>query len=100
MEETQPDVLAKLRFLSTKEGGRETPTPPDRLHCIFEYEDEGFDCILLLTELGALSPGQGGTVPIVFLYPQYIKDRLELGAKFLLRDYRVIGAGEVCEVLD
>ena len=99
-KETRPDVLAKLRLLSSEAGGRQTLTSSDKLRCIFEYEGEGFDCVLLLTELGSVSPGPGDTVPLAFLYPQYIKDRLQPGAKFLWRDYRVIGAGEVCQILD
>lgn len=93
------DLIAKIRLLSEEEGGRRSPTPPDQLRCILEFEQSNFDCVLELTEVGPLAPGQEAQVPIALLVPELVKGRLYPGARFRLRDYRVIGEGEVCEVV-
>jgi hypothetical protein len=61
---------------------------------------EGFDCALLLDTTGPLSPGYEGSVPIKFLSPDYVKHRLSVGSRFVLKDFRVIGEGQVEEILE
>ena len=99
MNELKADFIANIKLYNKEEGGRESPTPADKLGCIFEFDGENFDCFLLLHEKGSLQPGYEGNVPIVFLNPQYVKDRLKVGSRFTLRDYRIIGVGEVEEIL-
>ena len=99
MSEDQPDIIAEVRFRAREEGGREGPTPADRLGCIFEIEGENFDCFLLLRRTGPLLPGYEGSVAIKFLYPDYAKPRLRVGSRFLLKDFRVIAEGQVQELI-
>lgn len=98
MDRVKPDLIARVRLYSEEEGGRKSPTPPVRIGCIFEYEGDNFDCLLLLEETGPLHPGSQATVPIKFLHPDFVKDRLTVGRRFLLKDFRTIAEGEVQEV--
>ena len=94
-----PDILATVYFYSSDEGGRQTPTPSDKLNCILDLEGEYFDCRLLLDETGSLLPGQEALVPIKFLYPDLVKPKLKLGDKFHLRESKTIAEGVVDKLL-
>jgi len=94
------DVVVELHLLSAEEGGRTSATPSDKLRCIFEYEGENFDCVLLLSGVGSLSPGDHAEVPVAFLFPELIKPRLQVGSEFRLRDYRTIAEGRVTRVIE
>lgn len=97
---TQPDVIVTLRLLSTKEGGRASATPSEVFRCMFEFEGEAFDCALLLNELGSLAPGREATVPVAFIFPEYVKDRLQPGSPFRLWEGKYIAEGKVLEVVE
>ncbi|HMJ11056.1 MAG TPA: hypothetical protein VK524_06590 [Polyangiaceae bacterium] len=97
----RPDVIARVRLLSSAEGGRQRAIPPTMFGVPFFFEGEGFDCRLLLDQLGvSLEPGQERAgIPIKFLFPEYIKGRLRPGDKFKLWEGKDIAEGEVTEVL-
>jgi len=69
------DITAHVWFYPTAHGGRHGSTPNDKFGCLFELEGDYFDCRLLLTEIGALSPGQHAEVPIKFLHFDLVKGR-------------------------
>ena len=94
-----PDIIATVRFLSRGEGGRESSTPPEVFRCMFGYEDELFDCGLLLKGIGSLAPGRTERVPIQFLWPEYVKPRLRPGSRFILREAHKIAEGIVEEII-
>jgi hypothetical protein len=89
----RPDVIVSLELYS--EGGRQEATPLDHLGCIFEYEGENFECRLLLEDVGPLLPGAQAKVPIKFLRPDLIKERLRVGSHFRLRESKNIGEGVI-----
>lgn len=93
-----PNVLARVTFRRTEEGGLSEPTPPDTLRCISDFDGERFSCFVLLSEVGSVRPGDVVTVPIQFLYPEYVKPLLHIGRRFDLRDWRPIASVEVVEV--
>lgn len=99
MKDARADLIANIRLYDENEGGRMTLTPSDKLGCILEYNGGNFDCFLLLDNIGALPPGFRGNVPIVLLYPDEIKNKLKVGAHFILKDYRKIGEGEILAIL-
>jgi hypothetical protein len=99
MNKTPIDFIANIKLYDTKEGGRETPTPPNKLGCILEYNGENYDCFLILHNIGSLPPGFRGDVPIALLYPEYVKDKLIVGSKFYLKSYRKIGEGEILKII-
>ena len=90
-----PDIIAKIRFRTTAEGGRNGPILTDTLRGMFVLGSEVFDCLLMLGEIGTVHLGETVTVPMRFLVADLLRGRLEPGSKFHLRDYRVIADGEV-----
>ena len=99
MVASKPDIIASLRFYTTAEGGRTGPTPPDKLGCPLEFQGEFFDCRVLLDDTGPLKPGAKATVPILFLRPDLIKDRLQIGSRFTLWEMGTIAEGVVQEIV-
>ena len=98
-EKERLDVIVRLRFYSTAEGGRKGPTPERIFKCIFVFRSENFDCALMLEGIGSVHPGQTVTVPIVFLCPDLLEGRLHPGDTIHLREARIIAVGEVESVL-
>jgi hypothetical protein len=80
------DIVAPVKLYATAEGGRAGPTPSDKLGCLFVLGDDCFDCRLLLSETGPLSPGASALVPIKFLEPEIVEDLLD-------GDYKVFSDG-------
>jgi len=95
----KPDILTTVRFYKPEEGGRKIATPEKFFKCPFKFENEMFDCKLLLDGIGSISPGETRTIPIKFLYPDLIKGRLSKGANFYLWDGRIIAKGVIEEIL-
>lgn len=62
--------------------------------------EEGNDCAFLLDQAGVtLEPGgPSEVVPIKFLFPDLVVDRLHPGTRFILWEGRKIGEAEVLEV--
>lgn len=96
----KPDIIARLRFLTTKEGGRAGQTPSQQFGCIFVLGRTNHDCRLLLDGIGPISPGQEVTeVPIKFLLYEDLDDHLFAGQHFELRELRTIAKGTVEAVM-
>lgn len=95
----KPQIVARVSFRSHDQGGRRGPTPPDIFGCVFVIAGENLDCRLMLTGVGALSPGSDATVPIAFLDPERARQYLIVGKRFALREVREIADGEIVEVL-
>jgi hypothetical protein len=98
IESGQQHIVCDLKLLTAQEGGRETNTPRDKLHCMFEFGGSLYDCRLLLSSVGSVPPGLQFQAPIIFVNPDAILPRLHAGAKFLLRDPRIIAHGTVLSV--
>ena len=95
----QSDIIARVRFFPTSEGGRQGATPEKMFGCPFVFKEEMFDCRLFLEGVGSVSPGDEVEVPIAFLCPNLIKPRLNAGDRFALWEMGTIADGEVREVL-
>jgi hypothetical protein len=92
------DIIARIRFRTTKEGGRGTPTLYQWYGCLFEYGGEHFDCVLNLEKVGPVKLGDEITVSVGFLCPGLIKSRLSKGDTFTLWEGKTIADGEVIEI--
>lgn len=92
-------AIARVRLLTTLEGGREERTPRDFFGCVFCLDGEHNDCRLLLADTGPLEPGQKAEVPLVFTSPDLVIPRLRVGSRFTLWEGRHIADGEVLRVL-
>jgi hypothetical protein len=93
-----PQIFARVAFFRTEEGGRKGPTLQDFFGCPFLMDDQMNDCRLILTDVGSISPGQTVEVPIAFLAPRLVVERLKAGRKFKLWEMGVIAEGEILKV--
>ena len=93
----QPDILAKIKFYTTAEGGRESPIIRT-IGYLFKFENELFDCRLIILEGIIILPGETKNVPIKFLCPNLIKNRLTYGSQFHLKGFKTIAEGTVIKV--
>jgi translation elongation factor EF-Tu-like GTPase len=93
------DFLAKVSFLTTSEGGRQGPTPNTHFACILSIDGGNHDCRLLLSDCGAIAPGDTATVGVKLLDPDAAKSKLHEGQAFCLREDRVVAHGVVLSVL-
>jgi hypothetical protein len=77
------------------------PTPSGFFSCIFVINDKNHDCRLLLEEVGSILPGNfKKSVPIKFLCPELVLPKLQNGAKFYLRDGKIVAEGKVNEMIN
>ena len=97
MNKIEPDIMAKVFLYLTENGGREGPTPDNRLACPMVIQNEMFDCWLLLDGIGSIAPGDTVVVPIIFTMPEIVLDILNPGDKFQLWEGRIVGEGVVLE---
>ena len=95
----QPDIVAKITFYHSDEGGRKEPTRNDFFGCPLKIHRHYYDCRLLLFEHGAIYPGQTVIVPIKFLDSPTVLKILHVGDAFELWDRRVFAEGEVVEII-
>jgi translation elongation factor EF-Tu-like GTPase len=95
-----PDIIAEVAFFTSEEGGRKSAATRT-YGCIFVIDNECFECVLLLSQdkQRKINPGDTVTIPIQFLWPEHVKDRISVGKTFLLRELRVVARGRVVEVL-
>jgi hypothetical protein len=92
------DILARVTFFRTEEGGRKGPTSSTHFGYPFVMDDQMNDCRFFLEGIGSISPGQTVDVPIAFLFPKLVVDRLKVGRKFKLWEMGIIAEGEILEV--
>ena len=93
-----PDILATVRLFRSEDGGPKNTLRGD-LRCPVQLGENYYDCQMQLWEVGPLEPGaEKHEVPICFLCPDLVKDKLSQGVKFQIWDGRIIGEGTVSEV--
>lgn len=99
MDRHLADIIVKVRFYATLEGGRKHPTPPV-YRCGFVYMERNYDVGLLVGKSDPIWPDEEVSVPIKFASPELIKKELKVGDRFLIREDRVIAEGIIEEVLE
>jgi hypothetical protein len=100
MDNLKPDIIARIHLYPTDQGGRQKVIPPSRFGCPFFFAGQGFDCRLLLDQVGvSLAPGTTAEVPIKFLYPELVKTKLTPGSRFKLWEAGDFADGEVLEII-
>jgi len=98
--EIQPDIIAKIHFLTTTEGGRAGPTPDKSFGCLLKIDGIFYDCRMLLNETGAIHPGAEVTIPIKFLDFLNVFSNINVGKQFVVWDGKTIGRGQVIEICE
>ena len=95
-----PHVRTRVRLLNTSEGGRRGPTPEGMAFgCLIVIEEQNYDCRMVPVGAASFKPGAEAEALIQFVSPELIVASLHVGKKFHVRDGRIVGEGEVLEVL-
>lgn len=92
---SEPQVIAKIRLYRSEQGGRASAILAPHFTCPMEIAGELFTCRLYLTEAGRIDPGSEATVPIRFLAPDLVSDKLDPGLLFRLWDGKYFAEGTV-----
>lgn len=96
----QADIIAKLNFYPSTEGGLVKPWKGSVFSCAVQFDGntaESYDCSVLLKNV--LFPGDRLEAEISFLDPSSVADHLSEGSKFKLCYGRCIGDGVLERVL-
>ena len=95
----QPDIIARVVMFAMDKGGKSSPIPSVRYGCPLFIDGHGFDCRLLLDQVGyGLEPGTTAEVPIKFLYFDLVRSFLAPGVQFALWEMRYFAEGEILQV--
>jgi hypothetical protein len=95
-----PDILVDVNFYKDREFARKVPTPANFFSCIFVVDGNNYDCRLFLHDVGSIYPGDSKeNVPIKFLCPELVLNKLKLGGKFYLRAIGVFAEGTVKRII-
>jgi hypothetical protein len=102
-QQIKPDATVRVHLFPTDAGGRRTAISSPQYGCPVFFggqREQGYDCRLLLDEVGAtLEPGGPSVVvPVKFLSPELVAPFLRPGARFVLWEGKDIGEGEVVQV--
>lgn len=95
----KPDIIARIRLLTTAEGGRMSNIAAGDYGCPVMFGDKGFDCRLIRSENARpLILGTIEEVLVKFLSRDLVEKHLQEGARFNLWEGKVIGEGEILKV--
>jgi len=95
----EPDAIVRVRFKTPQENGRRSAIVGGTYYgCAFFVDGEYFDCRLLLA---GRQLDLGGTyeVPVAFLRPDLVLEKLSAGKTFVLWEGTDIAAGELVRIL-
>ena len=95
----KPDVIVKLRFFTTAEGGRNTAVEGQFYACPLFVDGQGFDCRLLL-DGRRLELGSTYEVPVKFLHRELALPKLGVGKDVTLWEGRNVAQGQVVKIID
>lgn len=93
-----PDVLLKIRFRKTSEGGRLSRIQGDFYGCPMFVQGTAFDCRLLL-DGQCIELGESYTLGAKFLCPEAVLPALSIGLKIILWEGKEIADGHILEIL-
>ena len=95
----KPDIIAKIHFYKTEEGGRNGPTPSNIFRCPAEINGEKFDCAIEIGKDERVAPGNTITASVSFLSAKVVRPMLKVGSKFKLWESRFIADCTVEEII-
>lgn len=95
-----PDIEAEIRFLTTEEGGRNTPVRSG-YRPQFYYDRHDWDAHQEYPDVEWVHPGETARTLLRFLSPDAHLGRVQVGMEFEVREgARVVGRGRVTEILN
>jgi hypothetical protein len=95
-----PDIRARISFFLQQDGGRDTSVYPPFYSCPLKIEnidDSLHDCRIYYEK--PIAPGETAEVCISFLSLELFADKLFVGQKFEIYENRIVGEGEITEML-
>jgi hypothetical protein len=94
-----PDALIKIRFLTTKEGGRKLPILGNFYGCPVLVDDKAFDCrFLSLNSNSEFELGLTYNVAVKFINPELALKVIKEGAAISLWEGKIIALGSVTTI--
>ena len=88
-----------VRFLTTEEGGRQSPIESDRYGCPLMIDDtQGFDCRFVLDGVTNFELGKEYEIAVQFLNPENAFSHLSEGDEISLWEGKKIGVGIVKKI--
>jgi hypothetical protein len=97
------DAVVRVHLRARDAGGRTSAIPNTMYRCpVFfdEQREQANDCVFFFnqTEEVAAPGGPGVQVPVNFLVPELVAEKLKVGARFTLWEGRDIGEAEILSV--
>jgi len=94
------DVLARIRFLETGQGGLEEPFDAslDRVGCHMSVAGQNLQCWILLAGEGVVGPGETKDLGLRFVDPAYSKTVLKGNDHFSLKQVTEFAEGDIREL--
>jgi len=97
---TPNDVEAEIYFLSSKEGGRESPVF-NEYRPQFYYDGHDWDACHNYPDVKQVNPGDTVRSYLGFLSPAEHYGKIHIGMEFLLREgARTVGRGIITKILE
>ena len=102
VEKGQPDLVAKVHYLTSEEGGRKGYAASGyRPHIKFNGKKELTSGEQLFVDKEKVFPGETATAEIRILSPHFLENYLFVGQHFQIGEgTKVIGHGEVLEIIN
>jgi translation elongation factor EF-Tu-like GTPase len=102
MKNLTPSFIARLKYRTSEEGGRETPAKSGyRLQVAFDFTETQTSGQQIFLDKEIVYPGDTITAEITVLTLDIIKGKIKVGMTYEFHeDAKVIGTGEVLEILD
>ena len=97
-----PDFEAKLKYLSTEQGGRKTPAYSGyRPQVKFEFTRMQTSGSQKFIGTDEVYPGETVLAQITILSPQFFESQLKIGMEFEFREgAKIIGTGTIIKILN
>jgi elongation factor Tu len=93
------DIEAEIYFLTTEEGGRNTPAISG-YRPQFYYDEHDWDAVQDYN-VPEVYPGQTVTARLTFLSPQFHLEKLYIGKEFLIREgQKTVAKGRIIKILN
>ena len=95
----KPNILVKVRFFTTIEGGRETAIQGEYYRCPLFIDGEASECRFLLYGQ-RIELGKTYNLPVKFLWIENVVHKFTVGKEVLPWEAGIIGRGEIIEIFD
>lgn len=95
-----PHIYVTVRFFSTEEGGRTGPVFGNSYKPSIQIEEKTCPGLFLLGKDLVIYPGQEvKNIPIKLLDVGYLKDKLDVGVPFKVREDKFVAEGVISRVV-